>query len=124
MTKIINFYNPNAEKEPQEPNWEKLHQALNEAEDWLRSEVGMDSFTGSFIAAVESVLLCRDMLSPEKFETQDDIIARFADHIDWTAFWLQGSTSDEKLRKRIMNMCGDPEAILKGLVKANKDSLH
>lgn len=107
MSDVVNFQEHIEEAQPQEPDWNELHRLLREAEDWLRSEEGIDCFPGEVIAAAEAAALCQMMLSPECFETNDDIIRGFVNKVDWAAFWLQGVVDDQELQKRLMSFCED-----------------
>jgi hypothetical protein len=93
--------------QPEEPDWESLLRALEEAEEWLRSENGLDE--ENFIIRIAAVGLACNMIEGTKSGAEsDDIIRQFFDLVNRTAFFVAGQCSDESLGDWVQRFCVDP----------------
>src|SRR4051794_15774982 len=90
--------------QPDEPDWEALLRALDEADEWLRSENGLDE--KHFIMRITTVGLASTIIEGAKSGTEsDDLIRRFFEAINMIAYWVAGNCSDEKLRQWVERFC-------------------
>jgi hypothetical protein len=104
-------------RQPDEPDWDRLVEALEDAENWLMSEDGLDQ--ENCIVRTEAVSLMLAILHDVKANKDcDSLVRTFFEHANRAAFWLVGSCKPP-LQDWVGRFCVAPEDELQRMRKIN-----
>lgn len=113
------------EEDVPEPDWNQLRELLVSAQAWLRSD-NSDNLPVVSMLASEAVQTCTEMLDMTldadggEGKTNDEVVRRWVERVEWGAWWFAGMVADPALCERVLRLVEDPDEIQRGLADASE----